>query len=176
LSSDRSISHPLLKVRLLEITVHEKRRKPAAGETVLQVLVPEVAKIGGHHGRKPDLRLSPGKRVAELRRGLKSGGTRGKNLRRRKVVGGDLEQFRRVGQPVDFIQRHATTAQPFQERFRILHLPTHARKFAVKVLDLGKAPADDGLSCPPHAREPDHGSSLPSLLDSFKPERAWNHT
>jgi hypothetical protein len=91
------------------------------------------------------------------------------------VIRGDLENLGGIGQPVDFIQHEATSAESAQKGFRIGQFAPHAGQFAIEVLDGGEGLAEDRLADAPDTGEPDDGSCLPQGFESAEPGVPFDH-
>src|SRR6266566_6259969 len=92
------------------------------------------------------------------------------------MVGCNFEQFRRVLQPVDFIEHDALATQTVEKALRVKHHVANAREFTVEILNFGEILTKAGFSNPPHASEPDDGSLLPRAFEQFQPESPVYHT
>jgi len=55
------------------------------------------------------------------------------------IVGGNLEQFCRVLQPVDFIQHHTLASQTVEKTPGVKHHAANAREFTVKIFNSGRS-------------------------------------
>lgn len=167
--------HPLLEIGLRQRLGQKKGRQPAAQESMGQRGTAERRKIRQNHGRQPQLGLAPGQCIPEFSRGAQRGRAGGRDANIFIMIRRDLEQLRRIPEAMDFIQHNPLPPQIVQKGLGILHHPSRARQFTIKIFDLGQAPAQGRLADPPHPGKPEHGASAPGLFDLFEPERSDLH-
>lgn len=124
-------------------------------ETARQTGHTEDLEIGQTHGGEPDLDLAAGQRIAEFRGRPERRGTGGDDTHVRIMIGGDLEQLRRVVEPVDLVEHRTLAVQTIEEGLRIPHQLAYPGQLAVEVLHPGQALAEHRLAYAPHPRESD---------------------
>jgi len=92
------------------------------------------------------------------------------------MVRGDLQQLGGVGKTVYFVEDDAAVVQSLEKGLGILHRPSHARKFAVEVLDLREGSGQGGFAGPPDSPQPEDRAVSPLLLDATDPVVTSDHT
>ena len=88
-------------------------------EAVLKRRIPEVGQITQDHRGQPDFSFAARQRIAELACRTEARRSGGDNSDPGEMVGGDLEDFRGIVEPVDFVQDDAASAVLAQKRFRV---------------------------------------------------------
>src|SRR5215831_16512012 len=141
----------------------------------------EVRSLGIVHVRKaygsqPKISLASGERISELSRSTQSRRTRRENVCVWIVIGGNLRQFRRILQTMDFIEDDAFALHRVKEVFRFKHHSPNARQFAVEIFDVRKIPAQAGFSDSSDTCEPDDRSLLRRAVEQSEPVAPVYHT
>lgn len=144
-------------------------------QPVRQVFVADVAQVRQRHRRQTQVAFATGEGVFEFGRRAERGRAGCDNPRLREMIGRDLEQFRGISQPVDFIQHDALAGHAFQKRLRVFHLAAHPGQFAVKVFHAIQRLAEAGLAHPTQPGQPDDGALRPGRLDQLNPLSAFYH-
>ena len=140
-----------------------------------EIGVAEVGQIRLDHRSEPQFRLAPGKRVTKAAARAQCRGAGGQDTDGRKVVGGDLEQFRRVGQAMHLVEDYSFAAQGVQKSFRVFHRPPDARQLAIEILDRCEGLGQPGLASAAHAPQPKDGAAAPFPLNAFEPKTTLYH-
>lgn len=92
------------------------------------------------------------------------------------MVGCDLEQFRRVLQPMDFIQYDPLATEAFQEALRVEQHPADAGQFTVEILDARKVLTQAGFPYSTDPGQPNYGSLSPCSFQQFRPKMSMYHS
>jgi hypothetical protein len=65
------------------------------------------------------------------------------------MIGGDLQELRRIPQTVNLVEYHAFSSQAIEKRLGIVHETAYPGQFAVKILNVIKRLTKHGFPGPP---------------------------